>query len=38
MVLSAQYPNVLSDLRAGKLTDEAIATLKKVAADLSAQY
>ena len=38
MVLSAQYPNVLSDLRAGKLTDEATATLKKVAADLSAQY
>ncbi len=38
MVLNAQYPNVLSDLRAGKLTDEAAATLKKVAADLSAQY
>lgn len=38
MVLSAQYPAVLADLRAGKLTDEAIATLKKVAADLSAQY
>jgi F-type H+-transporting ATPase subunit alpha len=38
MVLSAQYPSVLSDLRAGKLTDEATATLKKVAADLSANY
>ncbi|QMW03052.1 F0F1 ATP synthase subunit alpha [Spirosoma foliorum] len=38
MILSAQYPAVLSDLRAGKLTDEATATLKKVAADLSAQY
>ena len=38
MVLGAQYPAVLADLRAGKLTDEAIATLKKVAADLSAQY
>ncbi|GAB3896719.1 F0F1 ATP synthase subunit alpha [Spirosoma agri] len=38
MVLSAQYPNVLNDLRAGKLTDEATAALKKVAADLSAQY
>lgn len=38
MVLNAQHPNVLSDLRAGKLTDEATATLKKVAADLSAQY
>ena len=38
MVLGAQYPSVLSDLRAGKLTDESTATLKKVAADLSAQY
>jgi F-type H+-transporting ATPase subunit alpha len=38
MVLSAQYPKVLDDLRAGKLTDEATATLKKVAAELSAQY
>lgn len=38
MILSAQYPNVLSDLRAGKLTDEATAALKKVAADLSANY
>ncbi|GAB4021752.1 F0F1 ATP synthase subunit alpha [Spirosoma koreense] len=38
MVLSAQYPNVLAELRAGKLTDEGTATLKKVAADLSAQY
>ena len=38
MVLQAQYPNVLNDLRAGKLTDEATATLKKVAADLSANY
>jgi len=38
MVLSAQYPGVLNDLRAGKLTDEATATIKKVAAELSAQY
>ncbi|QJD78716.1 F0F1 ATP synthase subunit alpha [Spirosoma rhododendri] len=38
MVLSAQYPKVLDELRAGKLTDEGTATLKKVAADLSAQY
>ncbi|GAB3973107.1 F0F1 ATP synthase subunit alpha [Spirosoma terrae] len=38
MILSAQYPAVLNDLRAGKLTDEATATLKKVAAELSAQY
>jgi len=37
-VLSAQYPNVLADLRAGKLSDEATSTLKKVAADLSANY
>lgn len=38
MMLSAQHPTVLNDLRAGKLTDEATATLKKVAADLSANY
>ncbi|GAB3961786.1 F0F1 ATP synthase subunit alpha [Spirosoma harenae] len=38
MVLSAQYPKVLDELRAGKLTDEGTATLKKVAADLSANY
>ncbi|AKD54085.1 F0F1 ATP synthase subunit alpha [Spirosoma radiotolerans] len=38
MILSAQYPTVLNDLRAGKLTDEATAALKKVAADLSANY
>ena len=38
MVLSAQHQNVLNDLRAGKLTDESVATLKKVVADLSAQY
>ncbi|MBC7570258.1 MAG: F0F1 ATP synthase subunit alpha [Spirosoma sp.] len=37
-ILSAQYPNVLADLRAGKLTDEVTSTLKKVAADLSANY
>ncbi|WP_080237016.1 F0F1 ATP synthase subunit alpha [Spirosoma rigui] len=38
MVLSAQHQNVLNDLRAGKLTDEATGTLKKVVADLAAQY
>ncbi|AUD07461.1 F0F1 ATP synthase subunit alpha [Spirosoma pollinicola] len=38
MILSAQYPTVLNDLRAGKLTDESTAALKKVAADLSANY
>ena len=38
MMLSAQYPAVLNELRAGKLTDEGTATLKKVAADLSANY
>ncbi len=37
-VLSAQYPNVLTALREGKLTDEVTSTLKKVAADLSANY
>ena len=37
-VLSAQYPNVLADLRTGKLSDESTAALKKVAADLSANY
>ena len=38
MVLHAQYPQVLTELRAGKLTDDGTATLKKVAADLSANY
>ncbi|MBC3787622.1 F0F1 ATP synthase subunit alpha [Spirosoma utsteinense] len=38
MTLSAQHQNVLNDLRAGKLTDEATSTLKKVVADLAAQY
>jgi F-type H+-transporting ATPase subunit alpha len=38
MMLSAQHPAVLNELRAGKLTDEGTATLKKVAADLSANY
>ena len=38
MMLSAQHPQVLAELRAGKLTDDGTATLKKVAADLSAKY
>ncbi len=38
LLLSAQHPTVLADLRAGKLTDEGTATLKKVAAELSANY
>ena len=38
MVLTAQHQNVLDDFRAGKLTDESVATLKKVVADLSGQY
>lgn len=38
MMLSAQYPQVLAELRAGKLTDEGTGILKKVAADLSAKY
>ena len=38
LLLSAQHAGVLADLRAGKLTDEGTATLKKVAAELSANY
>jgi F-type H+/Na+-transporting ATPase subunit alpha len=38
MTLDAQYPDVLKDLRAGKLSDTATSTIKKVAADLSAKY
>jgi F-type H+-transporting ATPase subunit alpha len=38
MMLGAQHPQVLAELRAGKLTDDGTATLKKVAADLSAKY
>jgi len=38
MVLTAQHQNVLNDLRAGKLSDEAVSTLKKVVADLAGQY
>ncbi|AQG78001.1 F0F1 ATP synthase subunit alpha [Spirosoma montaniterrae] len=37
-VLSAQYPAVLADLRAGKLSDEATSTIRKVVADLAANY
>ena len=36
--LHAKHQDVLSDLGAGKLTDESQATLKTVAADLSSKY
>jgi F-type H+-transporting ATPase subunit alpha len=36
--LDAKHRDVLDTLRAGKLTDEATATLEKVAADLSSKY
>ncbi len=36
--LKAKHSDVLDALRAGKLTDEATATLEKVAAELSAKY
>ena len=36
--LHAKHQDVLSDLGAGKLTDEIQATLKTVAADLSSKY
>jgi F-type H+-transporting ATPase subunit alpha len=37
-ILEAQNKNVLNDLKAGKLTDEATATLEKVALDLAKKY
>jgi len=37
-LLNAKHRNVLDSLKAGKLTDEVIDTLTKVAADLSEQY
>ena len=32
------HADVLADLKAGKLTDNAASTIEKVAADLSAKY
>jgi F-type H+-transporting ATPase subunit alpha len=36
--LEKKNPEVLESFRAGKLTDEAIATVKAIAADISKQY
>ncbi len=38
MMMAAQYPDALSDLKKGKLTDDATTAIRKVAADLSARY
>jgi F-type H+/Na+-transporting ATPase subunit alpha len=38
MMMAAQYPAALSDLKKGKLTDDATTAIRKVAADLSARY
>ncbi|MDH5474448.1 MAG: F0F1 ATP synthase subunit alpha [Cyclobacteriaceae bacterium] len=37
-LLKAQYQDTLSDLKAGKLSDEATSTLAKVSSDLSKKY
>src|SRR6201993_1804634 len=37
-VLDAKYKNTLADLKAGKLSDDAIATLEKVGSELSKKY
>ncbi len=37
-ILEAQYKNVLSELKAGKLPDDVVATLEKVALDLAKKY
>ena len=36
--LEQKHPEVLDTFRAGKLTDDAIATLKTLAAEVSSQY
>src|SRR5690606_2783638 len=36
--LNLSHKNVLEDLKAGKLTDEATATLEKVAKEVSSKY
>jgi F-type H+/Na+-transporting ATPase subunit alpha len=38
MMLSAQYPNALADLKKGKLSDDATAAIRKVAVDLAGRY
>ena len=37
-MLNAKHRDTLNDLKAGKLTDEAIDVMTSVAADLSAKY
>ena len=37
-ILEAQHKDVLNNLRDGKLTDEVIQVLEKLAADLSPKY
>jgi len=37
-LLEAQHKNALAELKAGKLTDEVLATLEKVASELSKKY
>lgn len=37
-IMDAQHKNALAELRAGKLTDDVIATIEKVGADLAKKY
>ncbi len=37
-IMETAHKNVLTDLKAGKLTDEGIATIEKVATDLAKKY
>ncbi|HTB07463.1 MAG TPA: F0F1 ATP synthase subunit alpha [Bacteroidia bacterium] len=37
-ILDAQHKNALAELKAGKLSDDVLATLEKVAAELSKKY
>ena len=37
-LLEMQYRNILDELKEGKLTDEAVKTLEKVAAEVSERF
>ena len=37
-ILQEKYQTVLDELKQGKLTDKAVETMKKVAADISGRY
>jgi F-type H+-transporting ATPase subunit alpha len=37
-LLEVKYRSVLDELKAGKLTDEIIATLEKVGAEVASKY